>query len=200
MNVAIGCAGLPSLVDLRGTPDDRGRLLEATVVALADEVSAASGLVMGKAARVPAAVVRGVVADAPETPARALVREPQEDLFRESPLVAIGARRTIAPSVRGTSPRCRRGGDPGGVHRARAAPHRPWMFTALESQAARRGLLATIADAWRADLRGDGTPEATVERRLARSAVRGAAPMLDRAVGPVRRRPSLPRRRAGAER
>jgi coenzyme F420-0:L-glutamate ligase / coenzyme F420-1:gamma-L-glutamate ligase len=180
VNVAIGCAGLPSLVDLRGTPDDRGRLLEATVVALADEVSAASGLVMGKAARVPAAVVRGVVADAPETPARALVREPQEDLFRESPLVAIGARRTIRSFGSGDVPR-------GAVEEAilaactAPAPHhtRPWMFTALESQAARRGLLATIADAWRADLRGDGTPEATVERRLARSdAVLGAAPML----------------------
>ncbi|HEU4527865.1 MAG TPA: coenzyme F420-0:L-glutamate ligase [Actinomycetota bacterium] len=180
VNVAIGCAGLPSVVDLRGTPDDRGRVLEATVVALADEVAAASGLVMGKAARVPAAVVRGVVADAPEAPARALVREPRDDLFRESPLVAIGARRTI------------RSFGPGGVPRhaveeairaacTAPAPHhtRPWMFTALESPAARRGLLATIAEAWRADLRSDGTPEATIERRIARSdAVLGAAPLL----------------------
>lgn len=180
VNVAIGCAGLPSLVDLRGTPDDRGRVLEATVVALADEVAAAGGLVMGKAARVPAAVVRGVVAEAPEAPATALVREPHEDLFRESPLVAISARRTIRSFGPGEVPR-------EAVEEAiRAActapaPHhtRPWMFTALESPAARRGLLATIAEAWRADLRGDGTPEATIERRLARSdAVLGAAPML----------------------
>jgi len=180
VNVAIGCAGLPSLVDLRGTPDDRGRVLEATVVALADEVAAAGGLVMGKAARVPAAVVRGVVAEAPEAPASALVREPHEDLFRESPLVAISARRTIRSFGPGEVPR-------EAVEEAiRAActapaPHhtRPWMFTALESPAARRGLLATIAEAWRADLRGDGTPEATIERRLARSdAVLGAAPML----------------------
>lgn len=180
VNVAIGCAGLPSLVDLRGTPDDRGRVLEATVVALSDEVAAAGGLVMGKAARVPAAVVRGVVAEAPEAPASALVREPHEDLFRESPLVAISARRTIRSFGPGEVPR-------EAVEEAiRAActapaPHhtRPWMFTALESPAARRGLLATIAEAWRADLRGDGTPEARIERRLARSdAVLGAAPML----------------------
>src|SRR4051794_24900499 len=58
VNVAIGSAGLPALVDLRGTPDHMGRTLEATVVALADELAAASGLVMGKDARVPVAVLR----------------------------------------------------------------------------------------------------------------------------------------------
>jgi coenzyme F420-0:L-glutamate ligase / coenzyme F420-1:gamma-L-glutamate ligase len=84
VNVAIGCAGLPALVDLRGQADHHGRELEVTVVALADEVAAASGLVMGKSARVPVALVRGVdMAD--ETPGRAadLIRSPDEDLFRE---------------------------------------------------------------------------------------------------------------------
>ncbi|HEX2069855.1 MAG TPA: coenzyme F420-0:L-glutamate ligase, partial [Actinomycetota bacterium] len=81
-NVAIGCAGLPALVDLRGTKDASGRVLEATVVAVADEVAAASGLVMGKASSIPMAIVRGVSFDAPPTPARALVRSPDEDLFR----------------------------------------------------------------------------------------------------------------------
>jgi coenzyme F420-0:L-glutamate ligase/coenzyme F420-1:gamma-L-glutamate ligase len=53
------------------------------------------------------------------------------------------------------------------------------MFTALESAAAKRSLLSAIAEAWRADLRGDATPEATIERRIARSdAVLGAAPLL----------------------
>jgi len=84
VNVAIGCAGLPALVDLRGQTDHHGRELEMTVVALADEVAAASGLVMGKSARVPAALVRGVDIDA-EAPGRAadLLRAPDEDLFRE---------------------------------------------------------------------------------------------------------------------
>jgi coenzyme F420-0:L-glutamate ligase/coenzyme F420-1:gamma-L-glutamate ligase len=84
VNVAIGCAGLPALIDLRGRSDHHGRELEVTVVALADEVAAASGLVMGKSARVPAALVRGVdLAD--EAPGRAadLIRSPDEDLFRE---------------------------------------------------------------------------------------------------------------------
>jgi coenzyme F420-0:L-glutamate ligase/coenzyme F420-1:gamma-L-glutamate ligase len=82
VNVAIGVAGLPSLVDLRGTSDASGRTLEVTVVALADEVAAASGLVMAKAAGIPAAVVRGVRAEGTPTPASAIVRPPEEDLFR----------------------------------------------------------------------------------------------------------------------
>ena len=60
VDVAIGAAGLPALVDLRGTPDHTGRALEATIVALADQVAAAAGLVMGKAARVPVALLRPV--------------------------------------------------------------------------------------------------------------------------------------------
>ena len=84
VNVAIGCAGLPALIDLRGRADHHGRELEVTVVALADEVAAASGLVMGKSARVPAALVRGVDLAA-EAPGRAadLIRSQDEDLFRE---------------------------------------------------------------------------------------------------------------------
>ncbi len=82
VNVAIGCAGLPAMLDLRGTKDASGRVLEATVVAVVDEVAAASGLVMGKASGIPMAIVRGVSLDAPPAPARALVRSPEEDLFR----------------------------------------------------------------------------------------------------------------------
>jgi dehydro coenzyme F420 reductase / coenzyme F420-0:L-glutamate ligase / coenzyme F420-1:gamma-L-glutamate ligase len=84
VNVAIGCAGLPAIIDLRGNADHHGRALEVTVVALADEVAAASGLVMGKSARVPVALVRGVDLTA-DAPGRAvdLIRAPDEDLFRE---------------------------------------------------------------------------------------------------------------------
>ncbi len=75
VNVAIGCAGLPAVVDLRGTADHFGHELEATVVALADEVAAASGLVMAKAARVPAAIVRGIDrSEAPDGAAADLLR------------------------------------------------------------------------------------------------------------------------------
>jgi len=96
VDVAIGCAGLPALVDLRGTADDHGKELETTLVAFADAVAAASGLVMTKTARVPAALVRGLdgsTGDAPPGPASALVRRPEDDLFRESALVADAAAR-----------------------------------------------------------------------------------------------------------
>jgi coenzyme F420-0:L-glutamate ligase / coenzyme F420-1:gamma-L-glutamate ligase len=84
VNVAIGCAGLPAVVDLRGQADHHGRLLEMTVVALADEVAAASGLVMGKSARIPAALVRGIDLGTGGTGRAAdLIRPPEEDLFRQ---------------------------------------------------------------------------------------------------------------------
>jgi dehydro coenzyme F420 reductase / coenzyme F420-0:L-glutamate ligase / coenzyme F420-1:gamma-L-glutamate ligase len=180
VNVSIGCAGIPALVDLRGTADHHGRELEATVVALADEVAAASGLAMGKASRVPAALVRGVAFDAATVPISQLVRPPEEDLFRSSPLLSISERRTIRAFGAGDVPR-------EAVEEAvRAActapaPHhtRPWSFSAIWSPAAKRRLLGAIAEAWRGDLRADGTPAATIERRIARSdAVLGAAPVL----------------------
>ena len=59
-DVAIGVAGLAAVVDLRGTEDALGRELQVTEVAVADEVAAAAELVMGKAAGVPVAIVRGL--------------------------------------------------------------------------------------------------------------------------------------------
>jgi coenzyme F420-0:L-glutamate ligase/coenzyme F420-1:gamma-L-glutamate ligase len=180
VNVAIGCSGLPALVDLRGTFDAHGRELEATIVALADEVAAASGLVMGKASRVPAALVRGVSVGAPAGTARDLIRPSGDDLFRESPLVSISARRTIRSFGPGDVPEA-------AVREAVAAactapaPHhtRPWLFVALRSAAAKRRLLGAMAEAWREDLRRDGTPAGTIKGRLAASdAVLGAAPVL----------------------
>jgi len=184
VNVAIGVAGLPALVDLRGTKDAAGRVLEATVVALADEIAAAAGLVMGKADGVPAAVIRGLRPEAPPGTARELVRPPEQDLFRTSPLTAISARRTVREFGPGDVPR-------EVLAEAVAAaltapvPHgsrhrtRPWAWVVLESAAARRTLLGAMAEAWARDLRGDGTGEATIRRRLARSdALLGAAPAL----------------------
>ena len=104
VNVAIGCAGLPALVDLRGTKDANGRVLEATVEALADEVAAASGLVMGKADGIPAAIVRGIHREGPPLPGAALVRPPEEDLFRESPLQAVVSRSEAATFAPGDVP------------------------------------------------------------------------------------------------
>jgi coenzyme F420-0:L-glutamate ligase / coenzyme F420-1:gamma-L-glutamate ligase len=82
-NVALGSAGLPSLIDRRGERDRAGRVLEVTEVALADAIAAAAGLVMGEAAEgTPVALVRGLDWNAPQRPASALVRPKAEDLFR----------------------------------------------------------------------------------------------------------------------
>ncbi len=83
-DVAIGCAGVAAVVDLRGRPDAFGRALEVTEVAVADELASAAELVMGKASGVPVAVVRGVDPSwLRESSVRAeVVRPPGEDLFR----------------------------------------------------------------------------------------------------------------------
>ncbi|WP_242653873.1 coenzyme F420-0:L-glutamate ligase [Klenkia soli] len=82
-DVAVGSAGLPALVDHRGSVDAHGNRLETTQVALVDELAAAADLVKGKLAGVPVAVVRGLRFTAPADDAgtRPLVRLGPGDLF-----------------------------------------------------------------------------------------------------------------------
>jgi coenzyme F420-0:L-glutamate ligase/coenzyme F420-1:gamma-L-glutamate ligase len=83
--VAIGCAGLTPLDDWRGRTDTGGRELQATVIAIADEVAAAADLVRAKTSKIPATIVRGLgrYVKAEDGPgAAALHRPPGEDLFR----------------------------------------------------------------------------------------------------------------------
>jgi coenzyme F420-0:L-glutamate ligase/coenzyme F420-1:gamma-L-glutamate ligase len=83
-DVAIGCAGVAAVVDLRGTVDALGRPLVATEVCVADEIAAAAELVMGKDRGVPAAVVRGVPAAwrRDGSVAGEVIRRAADDLFR----------------------------------------------------------------------------------------------------------------------
>jgi coenzyme F420-0:L-glutamate ligase/coenzyme F420-1:gamma-L-glutamate ligase len=180
VNVAIGVAGMPAVLDLRGTPDAGGRELDATVVAVADEVAAASGLVTTKADGIPAALVRGVRAEAPDGTGRDLIRPPAEDLFRESPLQALHARRTIRSFGSGEVATTTLEEAIRAACTAPAPHHtRPWRFSVLTSGPARRALLAAMAEAWRADLRRDATSEDVIARRIAKSdAVLGGAPVL----------------------
>lgn len=184
VNVAIGCAGLAPLVDLRGTEDAHGRLLEATVIAVADEVAAASGLVMGKAEGVPAAVVRGLPQLGPDGPAGELVRPPEEDLFRTSPLLSISSRRTIREFGEGAVPRdavveAVAAALTAPVPHGSRSPTRPWRWVVLDRGSSRRSFLSSMAAAWERDLRSDGLPESRVAGRLRRSdALLGAAPVL----------------------
>lgn len=83
VGVALGAAGLPSLVDLVGRPDLFGRPLRVTQVALADEIAAAASLLMGQADEGrPAVLVRGLSWSEADLPATALVRPRDKDLFR----------------------------------------------------------------------------------------------------------------------
>lgn len=83
-DVAIGCAGIGAILDLRGTPDALGREMQVTEVAVVDELAGAAELVMGKSDGVPVAVVRGVDAAWLRTGSvkDEVVRPPAEDLFR----------------------------------------------------------------------------------------------------------------------
>ncbi len=81
--VAIGAAGLPSLLDLRGNPDLFGRTLQVSISGFADEIAAAASLVMGQGDEAqPAVLLRGLRWSAPDNPAANLVRPESEDLFR----------------------------------------------------------------------------------------------------------------------
>lgn len=81
VDVAIGCAGLAPLADLRGTRDWTGRGLEVTAMATPDQLAAAAGLLMAKDAGLPAVVVEGVP-PAGDGALRDLLRDPDTDLFR----------------------------------------------------------------------------------------------------------------------
>ena len=82
VNVALGIASAPSVIDLRGGLDDSGKPLHATVLAVADDIAAAAGLVMGKTWRTPAVVVRGLERGDRIGSGQDMIRPPGEDLFR----------------------------------------------------------------------------------------------------------------------
>ena len=81
--VAIGAAGLPALLDLRGNPDLFGRILQVSISGFADEIAAAASLVMGQGDEAqPVVLVRGLSWQATANPASNLVRPASEDMFR----------------------------------------------------------------------------------------------------------------------
>jgi coenzyme F420-0:L-glutamate ligase / coenzyme F420-1:gamma-L-glutamate ligase len=114
IDAAIGASGLDVLWDLRGEHDAAGHVLEATVVAVADELAAAADLVKGKLAGTPVAVVRGfpVRREVPDDAARRLVRDPSDDLFR------LGVREARWEVVTASAPLADGPGDGGEIDEA----------------------------------------------------------------------------------
>lgn len=83
VGVAIGAAGIPSVIDLRGETDLFGRILEVSIIGFADEIAAAASLLQGQAAEAqPVVVVRGLTWHAPNMPVADVIRPPEEDLFQ----------------------------------------------------------------------------------------------------------------------
>jgi coenzyme F420-0:L-glutamate ligase / coenzyme F420-1:gamma-L-glutamate ligase len=81
-NIAVGVSGLAPLRSHLGERDPAGHVLQATILAVADEVAGAAELVMGKLDRIPVAVVRGLAFTPSEEGSKPLLRDPARDLFR----------------------------------------------------------------------------------------------------------------------
>jgi coenzyme F420-0:L-glutamate ligase/coenzyme F420-1:gamma-L-glutamate ligase len=81
-NVAIGVSGMDPLADYRGQRDPHGHPLEASVLAVADELAAAAELVMGKVVGIPVAIVRGYPYERSAGTGKDLLMPPERDLFR----------------------------------------------------------------------------------------------------------------------
>jgi coenzyme F420-0:L-glutamate ligase/coenzyme F420-1:gamma-L-glutamate ligase len=83
-DIALGCAGIGAVLDLRGSTDAYGHELQVTVTAVVDEIAGAAELIMGKASGIGAVIVRGIDPSLlrESSVAAELVRQPHEDLFR----------------------------------------------------------------------------------------------------------------------
>lgn len=190
---AIGAAGITVLDDLTGKPDAFNRTLEMTVVAVADEIAAASELVRPKDSLTPFALIRGLahlVTEEHGPGARAIVRPTEEDLFSlgTAESIALGKQQAV------TGRRTVRNFQPQQVPRTiidkaieaaitAPAPHHstPWRFLILDAydpqqQRKRIALLDAMSHTWQRDLQAEGKSEEEVTKRIARGDILRTAP------------------------
>lgn len=187
---AIGVAGVSPLDDHTGTPDEYGRILEMTVIAVADEIASAADLVKGKSAGNPIAIVRGMeqFVTADDGPgARVLIRAASEDLFGLGTAEAIALGRSTAAQHRRT---VRSFTDQHVSEEViteaisaaitAPAPHHttPWRFLVLRDQPMRTQLLDAMRDRWVADLSASGMSEDSIAKRIARGDILRSAPLI----------------------
>ncbi len=190
-DVAIGAAGVVPLDDHTGRVDGFGRTLEMTIVAIADEIAAATDLVKGKIDGSPVAVVRGLaryVAAGDGPGAAAIVRPLDEDLFTLGTAEAMVAGRRSAVQQRRTVRSFTDEQVPDeAIQTAVAAavtapaPHHgePWRFVVLRDLGRRAAVLDAMRDRWAGDLAGiDGYDEAAVDRRVRRGELLRTAPAI----------------------
>jgi coenzyme F420-0:L-glutamate ligase/coenzyme F420-1:gamma-L-glutamate ligase len=81
-NITVGLSGFAPLQSYLGELDSACRALQASIIAIADELAGAAEPVMGKLDRVPAAIVRGLTLATSEEGSKSLIRDPARDLFR----------------------------------------------------------------------------------------------------------------------
>lgn len=188
VDMGIGAAGLLPLVDLRGNADTHGRILDATVTAVVDEIAAAADLVKGKTSHLPVATLTGLahlVTDEDGPGARAVIRPAETDLFRlgtaeairAGSLGAVAARRSVrAFTDRAVEPELIATAVAAAL--TAPAPHHTTPFRFVRVEAVRQRLLDSMAEQWSSDLRSDGLDEAAVEGRVRRGDLLRTAPCL----------------------
>lgn len=179
---ALGVAGIAPLMDLRGSTDTFGRPLQATIMAIADEIASASELVRVKAARVPVAIIRGLghLVGPDDGPGIApVLRSGESDWFRYGHRDLVTSRRTVRDFLNEEVPRSVITVALQAAVTAPAPHHtRPMRFVVLETASARTSLLKAMEDQWRTDLFNDGLSDDQVEKRIARGALLHRAPVL----------------------
>lgn len=184
-DAAIGAAGLSVLHAYDGTVDSQGNELHVSLIAVADELAAATDLVKGKLHGIPVAVVRGLPVQDDGSSAVDLLRPGRDDLFwlgtaeatergrRDAVLTRRSVREFADTPV---DPELIRGAIAEGL--TAPAPHhtRPVRFAWLRTPEVLERLLTSMRAAWRTDLTGDGLPPDRVERRIQRGDILYRAP------------------------